>query len=144
MQLVQKLNKPFREAHKISGKLVKLAEKKKLNLEKLSLKDMQNVESGITEDIFSSLNIQVALGNKRSFGGPAPRNVKLACARARRKYLNQNEDEFMNLTQRKRVMILVFFVCIMTVPILSSCGKRGKVQPPTGHNTEFPKKYPSY
>ena len=86
--LVQKLGKPFREAHKISGKLVKLAEKKNLNLEELSLLDFQTAEPGITNDIFSYLDIQKAIEKRQSYGGPAPKNVKSACAKARRKYLN--------------------------------------------------------
>jgi argininosuccinate lyase len=85
--LVKNLGKPFREAHHISGSMVKLAESKNCMLEELSLADMQGVESGITEDVLTVLDIEKALHARSSFGGPAPANVKDACAQARLKYL---------------------------------------------------------
>ena len=85
--LVKVLGKPFREAHSISGKMVKLAEKQNRSLEELSLADMQNIEPGITNDVFNILNIDIALNARNSFGATAPKNVTKACAKARLKYL---------------------------------------------------------
>jgi argininosuccinate lyase len=85
--LVKNLGKPFREAHHISGSMVKLAESKNCMLEELSLADMQNIEPGITEDVLTVFDIEKALHARSSFGGPAPENVKNACAQARLKYL---------------------------------------------------------
>ena len=86
--LVRELGLPFREAHYISGKIVKLSEERNLRLEELSLADMQGVEPNITAAVFDSLDIEKALNARKSFGGPAPKNVKDACAKARRKYLD--------------------------------------------------------
>jgi argininosuccinate lyase len=85
--LVKVLGKPFREAHSISGKMVKLAEKQNRSLEELSLADMQNIEPDITNDVFNVLNIDIALNARNSFGATAPKNVTKACAKARLKYL---------------------------------------------------------
>ena len=85
--LVKELDKPFREAHSISGKIVKLAEKRDVTLENLSLTDMQNIEPAITQGVFRTLNITTALNARNSFGATAPKNVRKACIQARRKYL---------------------------------------------------------
>ncbi|HIF58079.1 MAG TPA: argininosuccinate lyase [Rhodospirillales bacterium] len=85
--LVKVLGKPFREAHSISGKMVKLAEKQNRSLDELSLADMQSIEPSITNDVFNILNIDIALNARNSFGATAPKNVTKACAKARLKYL---------------------------------------------------------
>jgi len=85
--LVKALGKPFREAHLITGSLVKIAEDKECKLEELSLKDMQVVDNDITEDVFRVLKLEISINSRNSFGGTAPANVKAACAAARSKYL---------------------------------------------------------
>lgn len=55
--LVLNLNIPFREAHHITGKIVKFAESKKLRLDELDLGDYQSIDSRITEDVFISTTI---------------------------------------------------------------------------------------
>jgi argininosuccinate lyase len=74
--LVRMLNKPFREAHHIAGALVKRAEELNLPLEKLPLADMQKVEPGITQDVFSVLSLDASVNSRDSFGGTAPRPVR--------------------------------------------------------------------
>ena len=85
--LVINLKKPFRDAHSISGKIVKLAEKQNKPIEELSLTEMQNIEPNITIEVFNILNIDTALNSRNSFGATAPDNVKKACSEARLKYL---------------------------------------------------------
>ena len=85
--LVKALGKPFREAHLITGSLVKIAEDKECKLEELSLKDMQVVDNDITEDVFRVLKLENSINSRNSFGGTAPANVKAACVAARLKYL---------------------------------------------------------
>ena len=55
--LVMNLDLPFRDAHHVTGAIVKLADKKDLRLDQLSLKDLQSVEKRITKDIFSVLSL---------------------------------------------------------------------------------------
>ena len=85
--LVRVLGKPFRDAHYITGILVKLAEDNGCGLENLSLTDMQAIESGITEDVFGVLSLENSVNSRTSYGGAAPENVKAACAAAKDKYL---------------------------------------------------------
>lgn len=59
--LVRSLGKPFREAHHITGALVKLAETQGVRLDQLGLAEMQAVEPGITDEIYSVLEVRSAL-----------------------------------------------------------------------------------
>jgi argininosuccinate lyase len=56
--LVMKLELPFREAHHVTGAIVKMAETKDCKLDELDLKDMQKIEKRITKDIFSVLKVK--------------------------------------------------------------------------------------
>ncbi|TAH34134.1 MAG: argininosuccinate lyase [Alphaproteobacteria bacterium] len=85
--IVQKLNLPFRKAHHIVGALVKLAEKKKCGLAKLSLADLQSVEPKLTKEAFNTLDIDLSVGSRDSFGGTAPKRVRESVKAARKKYL---------------------------------------------------------
>jgi len=70
------LGLPFREAHHITGTLVAAAEQQKIMLDKLSLEDMQAVESRITDDVYSVLSVENSVASRTSFGGTAPDNVR--------------------------------------------------------------------
>ena len=56
--LVMHLGLPFRDAHHITGTIVKMAEDKKCKLDELSLADMQDVHADITDEIFSVLSVK--------------------------------------------------------------------------------------
>jgi argininosuccinate lyase len=85
--LVQKLNLPFRDCHHITGRIVAAAEKKGVQLDALSLEEMQAVEPRITKDIFSVLSVENSVKSRVSLGGTAPKNVKAAIKHARKNYL---------------------------------------------------------
>ena len=85
--LVQKLNVPFRTAHHTTGELVRLAEGKGVQLDKLSLAEMRSIEPKITEDIFSVLSPEHSAASRTSFGGTAPDNVRKAVKAARERFL---------------------------------------------------------
>lgn len=55
--LVMELNLPFREAHHVTGAIVKLAEDKGCRLDELSLEEMQKIKPEISDDIFKVLKI---------------------------------------------------------------------------------------
>ena len=86
--LVKNLDMPFREAHHVTGNLVRLAEKKSCPLEDLELADFHSVEPGITDDIYSVLGLEESVASRVSYGGTAPANVASACAEARRRFLD--------------------------------------------------------
>jgi argininosuccinate lyase len=81
--LVRTLNMPFREAHHVTGALVKMAEDRGCDLPDLTLADMQSVHADITEAVFSVLGVQNSVGSRVSYGGTAPANVREQVARWR-------------------------------------------------------------
>ena len=85
--LVRVLAMPFRDAHHVTGALVKMAEDKGLGLEDLSLSDLQSVEANITQDVFDVLGVSNSVNSRTSFGGTAPANVLAAVHAARERYL---------------------------------------------------------
>ncbi|MDP6389822.1 MAG: argininosuccinate lyase [Alphaproteobacteria bacterium] len=85
--LVRELGLPFRQAHEATGRIVALAEEKTCALEDLPLETMQQVESGITEAIYSVLSVDAAAASRTSYGGTAPDNVRQAVAAAKERYL---------------------------------------------------------
>jgi argininosuccinate lyase len=74
--LVRTLKLPFREAHHVTGAIVKLAENRGVALEDLPLEAMQGVEKRITADVFSVLSVENSVRSRSSFGGTAPQNVR--------------------------------------------------------------------
>jgi argininosuccinate lyase len=79
--LVQKLNIPFREAHHITGSIVAKAAAANLPLHRLTLDAMQSVERRITDDVFSVLSVSKSVASRTSYGGTAPRNVRVQAKR---------------------------------------------------------------
>ncbi len=74
--LVRTLKIPFREAHHITGSIVKTAEAQGVALEQLSLGAMQDFEPRITADVFTVLSVENSVKSRVSHGGTAPQNVE--------------------------------------------------------------------
>ncbi|MFZ5833776.1 MAG: argininosuccinate lyase [Pseudomonadota bacterium] len=81
--LVRTLNIAFRQAHHITGEVVKRAEAKSLTLEQLTLADLQAVEPRITGAALDVLSVQASAASRTSFGGTAPERVRAAIAAAK-------------------------------------------------------------
>jgi argininosuccinate lyase len=79
--LVRDLGLPFREAHHITGSLVKLAEDKGCDLPDLALDDMQKIHGEITQAVYSVLGVHNSVASRTSHGGTAPDNVRAQIAR---------------------------------------------------------------
>jgi len=84
--LVRTLSMPFRDAHHVTAKLVKLATGKNKTLEQLTLADMQSIEPKIRKEVFSVLPTAASVASRVSFGGTAPANVKAAIAEAKKRF----------------------------------------------------------
>jgi argininosuccinate lyase len=74
--LVKNLKIPFRDSHHITGKIVKIAEEKNLELSQLKLADLQKIEKKITKDIFNYLDVKSSVESRNSYGGTSPLQVK--------------------------------------------------------------------
>ncbi|MEP3247915.1 MAG: argininosuccinate lyase [Sneathiella sp.] len=79
--LVRRLDMPFRNAHHVTGALVKLAEDNKCGLEDLTLDQMQTVEASITDEVFEVLGVDNSVASRVSYGGTAPSGVRNQVAR---------------------------------------------------------------
>ncbi len=79
--LVRALNMPFRDAHHVTGALVKLAEDKGCDLPDLSLDEMQAVCADITDEVYSVLGVHNSVNSRTSYGGTAPEQVRTQIAR---------------------------------------------------------------
>ncbi|TNE61749.1 MAG: argininosuccinate lyase [Alphaproteobacteria bacterium] len=84
--LVRVLGLPFRDAHHVTGAVVKEAENRGVDLSDLPLDAMQAVEPRITADVFNVLTVDASVSSRTSFGGTAPANV-LAAAKAAKESL---------------------------------------------------------
>ena len=85
--LVSVAGLPFREAHHVTGEIVKAAETRGVLLDQFPVRDMQAIDGRITDDVLSVLSIDAALARRTSEGGTAPDNVRAAVAAARKRFL---------------------------------------------------------
>jgi len=85
--LVSRLALPFREAHHIAGRLVRLAEEKNCDLGDLTLAEIRAVEPGLTADALAVLTIEHSVESRTSAGGTAPARVREAIAEAKERFL---------------------------------------------------------
>ncbi len=86
---VRVVGMPFRDAHHVTGALVKMAVDKGVDLHRLTLEEMQSVEPKITDDIYSVLSVDKSVRSRVSYGGTSPVNVR----KQSRRWLKQLERE---------------------------------------------------
>ena len=85
--LVKECNIPFRDAHSITGRVVKYAEKNNLTLDEVSINEFKKIDKRITSNILKVLTLQNSLESRNSYGGTAPKLVKKALKKAKIKWL---------------------------------------------------------
>jgi len=85
--LVRVLGMPFRRAHHVTGRIVSLAEERGCHLADLPLDAMQQVEAGISKDIYTVLSNEASVNSRTSFGGTSPARIAEAAKAARERYL---------------------------------------------------------
>ena len=76
--LVQELDIPFRESHKIVGSLVAYAEINNKGLEDLKIEEYKALDERITIELVNRISFDNIIYNKLSFGGTSPENVEKA------------------------------------------------------------------
>ncbi|HTR85043.1 MAG TPA: argininosuccinate lyase [Reyranella sp.] len=85
--LVREINLPFRQAHHVTGTLVAAAAGKGVDLDKLTLEEMQEVEPKITRGVYRVLTVEASVAARKNIGGTAPANVARAVKDARKRFL---------------------------------------------------------
>ena len=83
--IVRELDIPFREAHRITGSIVRLAETRKCELSDLSISDLKSIEGKITASIFSIMSVENSVNSRNSFGGTAPSQVSIQLKKWKKK-----------------------------------------------------------
>ena len=85
--LVRTLGLAFRDAHAVTGRIVRAAEERGCRLEELPLAVMREVEPRIGEAVFDVLGVEASVASRTSEGGTAPDRVREAAAAARERFL---------------------------------------------------------
>ena len=75
---------PFRDAHEVVGLSVAYGIEHQKDLYELSLAELQNFSSHITEDVFDVLTLEGSVAARDHLGGTAPNQVRAAVAKARK------------------------------------------------------------
>ncbi len=81
--LVRAAGMPFREAHHVTGAVVKHAESQKLKLAEVPLADLQAIHPAITNEVYSVLTVDASVASRTSHGGTAPAQVRARIADAK-------------------------------------------------------------
>jgi len=74
---------PFRDAHAVVGKSVAYGIEQGKDLADLSLQEIQNFSTLITDDVFDVLTLEGSVNARKHLGGTAPEQVLAAVASAR-------------------------------------------------------------
>ena len=74
--LVREKKIPFREAYKISSKIVNYAEKNKKNLDELSLNEIKKFYKNVSNNVLKIFDVKHSMNSKNSYGGTSERNIK--------------------------------------------------------------------
>jgi argininosuccinate lyase len=76
---------PFRDAHAVVGRVVRLAVEQQRNLADLTLEEMKAVSASIEKDVFDVLTPEGSVASKQVYGGASPKCVREQIVRARAK-----------------------------------------------------------
>ncbi len=74
--LSQKKNLPFRKGYAISSKLVNYAERKKIRLDQLSLKEINKFIKNTNINIPKIFDVVYSMNSKTSYGGTSTKNIR--------------------------------------------------------------------
>ena len=84
--LVQKNKLSFREAYKISAKLVNYAEKNKKKLNQLNLNEVRKMNNKLDKNVMKVFNVRNSVNLKTSYGGTSTKNIKKMIFKLRKEF----------------------------------------------------------
>jgi argininosuccinate lyase len=76
---------PFREAHEVVARAVRRAAEKGVDLAQLDMEELRQFSKLIGTDVIDKLSLEGSLAARDHIGGTAPKQVRAAIARARRR-----------------------------------------------------------
>ena len=74
--LVQNHSMSFRKAYQKTAAIVNLAEKKKKNLNNLTIEEFKMIEPKLTNDVLKVFDLKNSVNSKKSYGGTSLDNIK--------------------------------------------------------------------
>ncbi len=74
--LVQNNNLSFREAYKISAKLVNYAENNEKKLNQLNFNEIKKIKKDLNKNVMTVFNVRNSVNLKTSYGGTSTKNIK--------------------------------------------------------------------
>ena len=74
--MVKEKKLPFREAYKISSKVVNFAEKNNKTLNQLKLDELKKFYKDLNNSALKIFDVRGSMNSKNSFGGTSERNIK--------------------------------------------------------------------
>ena len=84
--LVQKKNLTFRDAYKVSARLVNYAEKNKKKLHELSFDEVKRIKNDLDKKVMKVFNVRYSVDLKTSYGGTSTKNVKKMISRLKKEF----------------------------------------------------------
>jgi len=84
--LVQNDKMSFREAYKISAKLVNYAEKKKKKLNELTLDELKRIKKDLNKSVLKIFDVINSVNLKNSYGGTSTKNIKKMISKLKREF----------------------------------------------------------
>ncbi len=84
--LVQNNELSFRDAYKISAKLVNYAEKNKKKLNQLNFNEVKKVKKGLSKKVMKVFNVKNSVNMKNSYGGTSTKNIKKMISKLKKEF----------------------------------------------------------
>jgi len=84
--LVQNHKLSFREAYKISAKLVNYAEKKKKKLNELNFNEIIKIKNGLNKNVMKVFDVRNSVNSKSSYGGTSTKNIKKMISKLKKEF----------------------------------------------------------
>ena len=74
--LVKNHSISFRQAYQKTATVVNLAEKKKINLNELTIEELRKIEPKLTADVLKVFDLKNSINSKKSHGGTSFDNIR--------------------------------------------------------------------
>jgi argininosuccinate lyase len=84
--LVQNNSLSFREAYKISAKLVNYAEKNEKKLNQLSFNEVKKMTTGLNKNVMKVFDARNSVNLKTSYGGTSTKNIKKMISKLKKEF----------------------------------------------------------
>ena len=84
--LVQNNDLSFREAYKISAKLVNYAEKNKKKLNELNFSEVKKMNKNLNKNVMKIFNVQNSVDLKTSYGGTSTKNIRKMLSKLKKEF----------------------------------------------------------